>query len=97
MNTKFKAAVAALVFSAFVAQPITANATPAATAVTPGLGAFWVLGFIACTAITLRKQDRDAGTSMSVSDRARLHAVLGCAFPPLGFALLHHPKRGYDR
>ena len=98
MNTKLKAAAAALVFSTLVALPMTAKAGTNVQPGISGLHALWAIGFVACTGITFIKQDRDAAAkSTTVSDRARLRALAGCAFPPLGFVLLHHPKYGYDK
>ena len=98
MNSKYKAAVAALAFAAFVAQPITAHATVTVQQGFNGWHALWGVGFVLCAGVTMIHQDAAANASgVPVTDRARVRALVHCAFPPLGFALLHHYKAGYDR
>ena len=92
MKNTVRAGVAALAFMGLVAQPMVANAgawpcEPAATAGNETGPRRWGIGGFLCAGLAMGKQDVEGRTT----HKDRAHALIACAFPPIGLAkLIHH-------
>jgi hypothetical protein len=85
MKRTVRAAVAALAFSALIAQPVAANAFPA-------LIPLYAAGVMLCSAITANKLDQD-DKAKKAGDHDRSEPLVLCAVPVVGMATAVSDKK----
>jgi hypothetical protein len=97
MMKAIRIGVAALAFTALVAQPIAASAgdrywCPPGNSF-PSWGVAWAFGFFLCGGMTVGQQDVYAAKHHTkVTGRYRLRGFVSCILPPLGLYRLDHHR-----